>query len=62
MGRAAWQIREMYKGFCWRKLRDHMEELCIDGRFNITLNLKDVRWMVLTGFMWLRISVGGMLL
>jgi len=31
MGRAAWQEREMYTGFCWRNLRYHMEDYALMG-------------------------------
>jgi len=51
----------MNKVFCWgdMKERDHLEELCIDGKtiLNLILNKLDVRaW---TGFIWLWINTSG---
>jgi hypothetical protein len=39
--------------------RDHLQDVDVDGTYNIKMDLKEMRGMASTGLIWLRIAAGG---
>jgi hypothetical protein len=51
----------VHTGFWWGNLRgrDHSEDLSNRWEDNISFDIQEVEWGVLTGLIWLRIGTGG---
>jgi hypothetical protein len=58
---ALWGRGEVLPGFWWENLRkrDHLEELCIDGRIILKWIFKKWDHRAWTGLIWLRIETDG---
>jgi len=46
-------------GFGDQRERDHLEDLCVDGRIILKWNFKKQDWQAAPGLTWLRIGTGG---
>ena len=50
---------EVHAGFWWDNLRDHFEDLDVDGRLIFEWIFRKWDGEVWTGFLWIKITTGG---
>jgi hypothetical protein len=55
-------VERCIQSFVRKAWRDHSEDLSIGGKITLEWILREIRWDVWTGFVWLRIGTSGELL